>query len=124
MPKKKNTLSRPDMTPYLDLLDVEVAGEIRKPPTRSSGRPKSPFVKKRVNLILPEEQLKWLDKIVEALEQQMGREISRGLLVAFMTTRIYITLQTSLDENGQLTIPDTVKSFSSFAAYLDELGIS
>jgi hypothetical protein len=121
VPKKKPTPSRPNSSPYLALLDIEVGGQRREPPPKQRGRPKKGFTRKHINITITEVELEWLDKSVKIISDHIQGNISRGLLVAFMSARLYAALQTKMDENGSPVLPESVTSLETLSNYLDEL---
>lgn len=122
MPRKKVSPVKSNLSPYLALLDNEVGAHRREPPARTVGRPRKAFTRKHVNLTLTDDELSWLDDCIRLLENHLAGNISRGILVAFMSARLHAALMSMRNEDGSPALPDTVTSLETLSDYLDEIG--
>ncbi len=101
--------------PWLRLLELEFE-ETPKPVKRKRpGRPRNPFPRKGYKIGLTEDEKTALDELVGVLSERMGRVISRGHLVSFMTFR----LRNQLQRDGEYEIEREIDSFVSLSRYLD-----
>ena len=119
---RKNTQ---DLHPWLQLLqlkDTEIAlAEEKKGKAKVKvGRPSSKFKKKSVTMTFTDEEIKYLDLLVEALEKNSKSKISRGQLLGSFIFYILgkVTTGPALQD---IVLPPEVKNFSSLFKYLEKL---
>lgn len=125
MAKSGKKIKRSRMYPWFALLDMETSeGEkisVETEPQAKRGRPRSGLVRKRVGFYQTEDQIQMLDELIEILEQRLGKKISRGTMISFMTVRLIILLESQAGEDGKIQIPEEVKSLTGFAEWLESI---
>lgn len=124
MPKSIKKIKKSRLYPWFELLELETSGgekEQVEAPQVKRGRPSSGLSRKRVGFYQTEDQIQMLDKLIEMLEKTLGKNISRGTMISFMTVRLMILLETQAGEDGKIQIPDTIKSLTAFEEWLENL---
>ena len=125
MAKSVKKIKKSRMYPWFALLDMETSdgekGQAESAPQVKRGRPSSGLVRKRVGFYQTEDQIQMLDELIQILEQKLGKKISRGTMISFMTVRLMILLESQAGENGKVQIPEEVKSLTGFAGWLESI---
>jgi hypothetical protein len=75
-----------------------------------------------VKIRITEDQLKLLDRLRTALSARFGCPVPRGVLLGFLAVRLAATLDDFTDEDGNLALPEVIRSFATLGKYLDERG--
>jgi hypothetical protein len=125
MAKSVKKIKKSRLYPWFALLEMETSesdkGQVEKAPQAKRGRPSSGLVRKRVGFYQTEDQIQMLDELIQTLEEKLGKSISRGTMISFMTIRLMILLESQAGENGKVQIPEDVKSLTAFAEWLESI---
>lgn len=124
MVKSAKKIKKSRLYPWFALLELEMSRgsqEVQEAPKPKRGRPSSGLVRKKVGLYQTDDQLQMLDGIIQLLEERLGRSISRGTMVSFMTVRLMVLLESQAGVDGKVLIPETVKSLTDFAEWLESV---
>ncbi len=124
MPKTSKKTKKSRLYPWFELLELETAGgeksQVEAPPAKR-GRPSSGLARKRVGFYQTEDQIEMLDNLIRLLEEKLGKNISRGTLISFMTVRLMILLESQAGEDGKIQIPDHIRSLTAFEEWLESI---
>lgn len=123
MAKSAKKIKKSRLYPWFALLEMESSeGEKgEKAPLARRGRPSSGLVRKRVGFYQTEDQIQMLDELIQVLEDKLGKSISRGTMISFLTIRLMILLESQAGEDGKVQIPENVKSLTAFAEWLESI---
>jgi len=124
MPKKGKKIKKSRLYPWFELLELEISGNEKTPvetPEVKRGRPSSGLSRKRLGFYQTEDQIQMLDNLILLLEEKLGKNISRGTLISFMTVRLMILLESQASEDGKIQIPDTIKSLTALEEWLESI---
>lgn len=108
--------------PWIQLLDLEQQKQQPLPlPKKKQGRPSRRFPRtKRLDMTMTELEIGAIDSLVTLLKGQIGPDIVRADIISFMAHKLIddITALSPNDEN-KLILPESIKSFTDLANYLD-----
>lgn len=125
MAKSAKKIKKSRLYPWFALLEMESSegekGQVEKAPLARRGRPSSGLVRKRVGFYQTEDQIQMLDELIQVLEDKLGKSISRGTMISFLTIRLMILLESQSGEDGKVQIPENVKSLTAFAEWLESI---
>jgi hypothetical protein len=124
MAKSAKKIKKSRLYPWFALLEMELSkGEHETPetPKGKRGRPSSGLVRKKIGLYQTEDQLQMMDSIIQMLEERLGRKISRGTFISFLTVRLMILLDSQAGPDGKVEIPEDIKSLTGFAEWLESI---
>ena len=124
MPKSVKKIKKSPLYPWFELLELETSGGEKSQmeiPQVKRGRPSSGLSRKRVGFYQTEDQIQMLDNLIRLLEEKLGKNISRGTIISFMTVRLMILLESQASEDGKIQIPNSVKSLIAFEEWLESI---
>jgi hypothetical protein len=123
MAKTTRKAKKSPLYPWYELLELEMSkGEPTGAPVPAKrGRKSSGLPRKRLTIYQTPDQTQMMDEIIELLEGRLGRNISRGTYLSFLTVRLMILLKSQADKDGKIVLPESVKSLTAFADWLDTI---
>lgn len=116
---RKNPL-KPDLYPWLRLLELEVTPKELPKVHRGKGRPRNPFPRKSVHVTLTEDELAVLDDLCALLSDGLGTRLHRGHVIAFLV----FYLRSRLEDEYAMRLPEEVSTLSDLAKYLDQIEVT